>query len=140
MPYTDQDRVTVEFSLHDRNETKTLYRSLIQLADRPGVTGITIPIALEMEEVYQWKLMVSCESNVSEYSDFALDGWIMRMVPDPTFEWDGVWYDALTDIATRYRANPQNPTVRATWVEFLEQVGLADLATDPFVNASLLPN
>lgn len=140
MPYTSQDVDTVEFSVHDRNETTTLYRASIQLSNTPGMMSIAIPIALEMEEAYQWKLVINCHENASGYRDFALDGWIMRTTPNPTLAWDGVWHDALTDLATRYRADPQNIAVRAAWVGLLEQVGLADLASNTFVNVSLLPN
>lgn len=140
MPYTNQDIAAVEFSVHDRNETQTLYRSSIPLADMPGVMSITVPIALEMENVYQWKLMINCEPTTSEYSDFALEGWMMRTTPDPRWEWDGVWYDALNDVATRRRTDPQNTAAYAAWVRLLEQVGLADLASGDFVSARSVSN
>ncbi|MBD1867731.1 DUF928 domain-containing protein [Cyanobacteria bacterium FACHB-471] len=140
MPYTNQDVTTVEFSVHDRNETTTLYRSSVQVAEVPGVMGITIPIALEMEEAYQWKLMINCGSENYGHRDFALDGWITRTTPDPAFEWNGVWYDALTELATRYRSNPEDTAVRTAWINLLEQVGLADLALDTVVDAQLLSN
>lgn len=133
IPYTNQDIDTIEFSLHDQNDTTTLYRSSIQLVATPGVINVALPVALEMNETYQWRLVINCEPDPSGYRDFALDGWIMRTTPNTMFEWDGVWYDALTDVATRYRSDPQNTALHSAWVELLEHVGLSDLASDPIL-------
>lgn len=125
---------SIEFSLHDRNETTTLYRTSLQLTKTPGVIGIPLPPSpehsLKLNESYHWRLIVNCDRQETPENVLELDGWVTRVQQSPN-----PWYDELTNLAKRYLSEPQNPEVKNAWLELLKSVGLEELAQKPLVSA-----
>ena len=135
IPYSADEIHSIEFSLHDRNETATLYRTSIQLTQTPGVIGISLPqnakYALKVNESYHWYFTVKCEpEETSEEDDVVLEGWVTRVEKGSNLV---LWYDELTNLAERYLSEPGNSEVKRAWVELLKSVGLEGIAQEPVV-------
>ncbi len=137
IPYAPDDVHSIEFSVHDRDEQTTLYRTSLQLTKTPGIIGIPLPPSpehsLKLNESYHWRLIVNCDHNETSENVLELDGWVTRVQPSPN---SVIWYDELTNRAKRYLSEPQNPEVKKAWTELLKSVGLEGLAQAPIVSSS----
>ncbi|MFB8792152.1 MAG: DUF928 domain-containing protein [Potamolinea sp.] len=124
----------IEFSVHDRDDKKTLYRTSVKLTKTPGVIGIPLPPkpehSLQLNHSYQWRLVVHCEPKDSSGDNLEAYGWVTRVKQSPN-----AWYDRVTNLAKRYLADPQNPEVKKAWTEMLKSVGLEGLAQEPLVSS-----
>jgi len=105
-----------------------------------GIVGI--PMAensppLETGKFYQWAVVMVCGDRPHP-NDPVVTAWVQRV---PTFQTlskqqtkpqtileqaahygeQGVWYDALTTLATARRSQPQDPTLAKVWTDFLAQ-------------------
>ena len=127
IPYAPDDIHSIEFSVHDREEKTTLYRTSIQLTKTSGVIGIPLPPSpehsLKLNESYHWRLMVNCAHNESSENFLELDGWVTRVQPSSNLQ-GIIWYDELTNRAKRYLSNPQNSEVKKAWAELLKAAEL----------------
>jgi hypothetical protein len=137
IPDTPEGIDSIEFSLHDRDEKTTLYRTSLQLTKTPGVIGIPLPPsrehALKVNESYHWRLIINCDQKETSENVLELDGWVTRVQPSPNI--DIIWYDELTNLAKRYLLEPQNPEVKNAWTKLLKSVGLEGLAQAPLVSS-----
>ncbi|HEY9608110.1 DUF928 domain-containing protein [Allocoleopsis sp.] len=136
IPYASDDIHSIEFSLHNREDMATLYRTSLQLSKTPGVMGIPLPPSpensLKLNESYHWRLMVNCDHKESSENILELDGWVTRV--QPTIN-SVIWYDELTNRAKHYLSEPQNPEVKTAWAELLKSVGLEGIAQEPLVSS-----
>ncbi len=141
IPYAPQDIHSIEFSLHDREDTLTFYHSSLQLTQTPGVIGIPLPsspsYSLKHNETYRWRLIVSCDQNATPEDLVVLNGSVTRVPLSDNVESqsDGIWHDELTNRAKRYLSEPQNTEVKNAWAELLNLVGLQELAQEPLVSS-----
>lgn len=137
IPDTPEGIHSIEFSLHDRNEKTTLYRTSLQLTKTAGVIGIPLPPspehALKVNENYHWRFIVNCDPKQTSENVLELNGWVTRVQPSPNPE--VIWYDELTNLAKRYLSEPQNPEVKNAWTKLLKSVGLEGLAQAPLVSS-----
>jgi hypothetical protein len=110
IPHASADIHSMEFSLHDANDTYTLYRTPIQLTQTPGVIGIPLPprptSSLKENQSYRWKLIVNCTAQAKPEDIIALEGLVTRVQPSPNLV-GAIWYDELTNRAQRFRLEPQ---------------------------------
>jgi len=131
IPYTAKDIHSIEFSLHNQEETATLYRTSVQLINTPSAIAIPLPsspeYSLKLNQTYHWYLIVNCQSQNFE-NDIVLDGWVTRVQYSPN---QVFWYDELTNRAKRYLLEPQNPEVKKAWMKLLASVGLDEIAKAP---------
>lgn len=134
IPYAPQEVSAIEFSLHDWEETTTIYRTSLQLTKTPGIISIPLPsnlkYSLKFNENYHWYFIVRCQPQKTFKNDIVLDGWVTRVQQSNT-----LWYDELTNVAKLYLSEPQNPEAKNAWVELLKSVDLEGLA-----QASLVSN
>jgi len=134
IPDAPENINTIEFSVHNQDETKTLYRTSVKFTKTPGVIGIPLPskpeYSLQLNQSYRWRLMVRCDQKVSSGNDLEITGLVTRVPQSPN-----AWYDQLTNLGKRYLAEPQNPEVKKAWVEMLKSVGLEELAQEPLVSS-----
>jgi hypothetical protein len=137
IPDTAEGIHSIEFSLHDRDEKTTLYRTSLQLTKTAGVIGIPLPPspehALKVNESYHWRFIVNCDQKETSENVLELNGWVTRVQPSPNI--DIIWYDELTNLAKRYLLEPQNPEVKNAWTKLLKSVGLEGLAQAPLVSS-----
>ena len=138
VPDAPEEIHTIEFSVHDRDEKETLYRTSVQLTKTPGVVGIPLPPSpkhsLKLNESYHWRLIINCDANETSENMLELDGWVTRVQQS-----SNPWFDNLTNLAKRYLSEPQNPEVKTAWIELLKSVGLEGLAQAPLVSSSQEP-
>lgn len=136
IPYAPKDMHSIEFSLHNQEETTTLYRTSLQLTKTPGAIGISLPPhpehSLKLNESYHWYLIVNCQPKKTFENDLVLDGWVSRVQLSPNRV---IWYDALTNLANLYLSEPQNLEVKKAWVKLLTSVGLEKLTQTPVVSS-----
>jgi len=134
IPDAPEDIQSIVFSLHDRNDTTTLYRTSLPLTRTQGVIGIPLPsspeYSLKLNESYHWRLIINCAQTETSKDPIVLEleGWVTRVQQSPNF-----WYDELTNLAKRYLSEPENPEVKRAWVELLNSVGLEGMAQQPVV-------
>ena len=139
IPHASEDIHSMEFSLHNLDETKTLYLTALQLTKTPGVIGIPLPpspqSSLKLNQTYRWKLMVNCTAQAKADEVIALEGLVTRVQPSPNLV-GAIWYDELTNRAQRFRLEPQNPEVKKAWLELLKSVGLEELVQEPLLSSA----
>lgn len=123
IPYSPEDVESIEFSLHNRDEKSTLYRTSLQLTKIPGIIEISLPpssdYSLQLNQTYHWYFTVECKSNKQL---LILDGWITRVNLSSE-----LWYDQLTNLAKQYFLNRQNTEVKQAFLNLLKSVGLETL-------------
>jgi hypothetical protein len=123
IPDAPEDIQSIEFSLHDRNDTTTLYRTSLPLTRTQGVIGIPLPsspeYSLKLNESYHWRLIINCDQTETSKAPMELDGWVTRVQQSRN-----LWHDELTNLAKRYLSEPENPEVKKAWVELMQSVDL----------------
>jgi hypothetical protein len=142
IPDAPEDVHSIEFSLHDRNDTTTPYRTSLQVTKTPGIIGIALPpspkSSLKLNESYYWRFIVRCVQETPESdpaNDPVVEGWVTRVQQNPNLENQVIWHDELTNLANRYLSEPQNTEIRNAWAKLLKSVGLEGLAQAPLVSS-----
>ncbi|AFZ20252.1 DUF928 domain-containing protein [Allocoleopsis franciscana] len=138
IPHASEDIHSIEFSLHNQDETKTVYIAPIQLTKTPGVIGIPLPpsakSSLKENQSYRWQLTVNCTAQTKPEDAIVLEGLVTRVEQSSNLV-GVIWYDELTNRARRYLSEPQNPEVKKAWTELLKSVGLEELVQAPLVSS-----
>ena len=130
VPYSNRQQQYLEFSLFDGRERQLIYRTAIELPDRPGMIQLKIPTALKQSQMYRWYLNFDCDRGMNNGFDLFVSGWIKRVGKDQQV----VWYDAIDNLATRHFANPTNPELTTAWSELLTNLNAAELINAPLVD------
>jgi Domain of Unknown Function (DUF928) len=138
------------FSVHDEQSTN-LYQTTINLPKKPGVVAIKLPgsvPALKTGKNYQWSLAMICSAELEPDSPL-VSGWIQRTQAPIGLKNkgnlshvshlanNGVWYDTIFELAQLKQAQPNNPTITATWQQLLHSVGLNHISNAPLLNSSI---
>ena len=159
VPYAAAQISRLEFVLVNRQETETIYQTVIQLqGDHPGLIKVTIPsepqYALQPNQTYRWYLNLDCEPDVTVEADRLVDGWMRRRLPSAKLQTQitantpsahllyreqGLWYDAIDHLAQRYREQPGDRTLSQTWITFMDSIGHGQVAQSPFLHSVQLP-
>lgn len=138
IPDAPDDVHSIEFSVHDRDEKTSLYRTSLQLTKTPGIIGISLPPSpehsLKVNESYHWRLIVNCDRKETAENVLEVHGWVTRVQPSPNLQ-GVIWYDELTNRAKRYLSEPQNPEVKKAWAELLKAAALEGVAQEPLVSS-----
>ena len=159
IPYSSEEIRELEFALKNKEKTKTIYRTVIEVTQTPGLIKVTIPPqpenALKTLELYYWDLKLYCTNNPGDEVDLLLNGWIQRLPLNPELqtqlqESDGnayqvyldnkLWYDGISSLAQAYLANPDNPAINSAWTELLQTINLSELDTELLVESNLTTN
>ncbi len=149
-PYASKPELSVEFVLRDEQK-KDVYQTTLPVPGK-GIVSVSLPETvspLENGKTYQWVFTVICNPGDRMKDDFvkgavrreALQPDVESQLAGATTERDrvsiyaenGLWYDAVTLLAELRRRSPEDPTFAEDWADLLGDVGLADMATEPFV-------
>lgn len=141
-----------EFILLDA-DSNPVYQTTFQIMGKSGVIRLSLPTDVNLPPLavgkdYHWFFSLVCDAN-DRSADVITEGWIQRVTPDAALmnrlqsspESDraalyaeaGIWYDALSTVATLRDAQPNNPTFVAQWRTLLDAIGLVQLADQPLL-------
>jgi hypothetical protein len=157
VPYTPEEAPAGEFSLQDGKND--VYRTRFQLPATPGIVKISLPPtakALEIGKTYRWYFDLDCprkDSSNQQSTPASLPGLVQR-VSRPELEShlkaastsleriavyakNGIWFEAVTELAQLRLNQQQNPTFKNVWVELLgdKTIGLEGIAQQPIVGS-----
>jgi len=147
-----------EFSLQDEKEN-LIYQTTLKINNSPGVMSVSIPAnknvsPLQVGKKYHWYISLICDTEDRGTDVFAtaivrrveLSADILRELDaaDPRqktviYAEKGIWQDALSTLAARRRANPNDPDLAADWKSLLDSVKLGEIAAEPIVEIELQP-
>ena len=150
IPYASKPGFSAEFVLRD-DRKKDVYQTTLPVPGK-GIVSVPLPETvppLESGKTYQWVFTVICDSTDRMKDDFvkgkvtreALKPEVQSQLEAATSERDrviiyaenGLWYEAVTLLAELRRRSPEDKTFAEDWADLLGDVGLADMATEPFV-------
>ena len=152
MPASLQSGEIAEFVLQDRAH-HFIHKVKLPLSSR-GIIRVSIPAtqpSLMVNQGYTWTLRMLPDPapNAAQRppSRVFVKGTIYRRDLDPNLQRQltiasrrervtlyaqaGLWHDALTELAQLRRERPQDVNLPQRWSRLLQQVDLADLATEP---------
>jgi hypothetical protein len=147
-----------EFILED-GSGKQIYQQTLTISNLSGTIGISIPAnknvpPLEVGKSYRWKFKVICDAEnrstdmteIGNVRRVELSADIRRQLEkaDPrqkTFIYaeNGIWQDAISNLAATRRANPNDPVLKTDWESLLESVTLGKIAKEPIVQTTPKP-
>lgn len=135
-----------EFVLKDSADNYVYQTQLAGPETPPGIVSLHLPpnVGLEANQTYEWYFVLFCGPRKPLIT---LNGDIQR-IERPELESqlgsatvaervnlyrsEGIWYDALTPLASLYRSDPQNAVLRQDWMQLLRAVQLEFIAAEPF--------
>ena len=133
----------MELKLED-SDGKEIYHTTLNLSGTPGIVSIQLPTnapELEIGKDYKWLVSMVCGSGGPE--DSFVDGSVRRIQADSTlsqiaqakpldkvalYAKNGVWFDAVANLAALRKAQPNDPQVASAWKELLQGAGLDAIA------------
>lgn len=137
----------IEFVLQDDRDNYIYKTTVPLLKTSAGIVRIPIPPTappLAIDRRYQWTLSLQ-EQDKSVF----VQGFIQRVAIAPDIATQlrvatprerialyaarGIWQDALGEIAQLRRQSPEDSSLATDWSELLQSVGLASIATQPFI-------
>lgn len=138
-------KLPIQFVLQDERGNY-IYKSYLATSQtQPGIVKLSLPkeISLKVGKRYQWYFLVSCDPKNTTF----VKGWIQPVALSSTlanqlkkanpqervalYAANGIWYDALTLLASLRSANPKDAKLRDDWVNLLNSVDLAAIAQKP---------
>ncbi len=153
VPETTEPK-TLEFVL--RNETDELVYEAFLTTNGKGIVEVNIPAEIRTSEIetkqnYRWYLSLICNPQ-QRARDLVVQGWMRRGTIDSAnikhllnnsdtvdkaeiYQQQGFWYDALSILAESRENSGTEPMIEAKWVDLLESVGLAEFASEPFIQS-----
>ena len=156
LPQTDAE--LAEFILEDESGNQ-IYQQDLTIKNLSGVIGVSIPAntnvpPLEVGKNYTWKFTVVCDAE--DRSSDRLESGMVRRVElsaeilrelenaeprQKTFIYaeNGIWQDALGNLAAARRANPNDPLLKTDWESLLDSVTLGEIAKQPIVEREAQP-
>ncbi|WP_019507727.1 DUF928 domain-containing protein [Pleurocapsa sp. PCC 7319] len=154
VPYGAKDISLMEFLLLDETQTKTIYHTSVQLNQQPGIIKIQLPqearYALVENQTYHWRFNLDCQSNQAIVPDLFLQGWIRR-IPITSeiknqlqsaqsseylvYRDQGIWYDAIANLAELHFATPANEQLTKDWNDILRSIKLDWIIAEPLVDS-----
>lgn len=146
VPYSLQDDDLVEFVLQDEQQN-TVYQTTLNHSQL-AASVVSVPLSkgqtsLETDKLYHWYFLVYCEKD----NPIFVEGWIQRISIKPELEHqiqqappreriallasNGIWYDALTQLAMMRSLQPEDTTLVKDWESLLESAGFQLFVSEP---------
>ena len=158
LPYTQAEAPYGEFSL--QNGDNEIYRTRFQLPAKPGIVSVSLPSTvapLEVGKKYRWYFDINCSTSVSS-DDLSTPACLTGIVERVTFSENfarelktaskplnkiatyakqGIWYDALTELAQLRLQQPENPILKRAWNKLLsdQHVNLEEISSEPILGS-----
>lgn len=141
VPYNSNEIRYMEVSLQNEEKTKTLYRGEVLLKDnKPGIFKVDIPVVLTPNNNYNWYFTLQCKSKINNEEESSIEadkllyGWVRRQAYNPNYQQEkksgankkcmnysanGMWYDAINNIANKNFDSLGNSTLNEDWKNLL---------------------
>lgn len=148
---------TAEFIIitdgNKRDEEETVvYETTLSLPQKSGIISLTLPKKvqkLKANTSYRWYFTMICDDQ--EYSNNPYAEGVVKRIPTQSklstslsnanllqtanlYAQAGIWHDALTSLVKLRCNQPNNPTVKLHWQQFLDSVKLNNIASEPLLN------
>jgi hypothetical protein len=136
--------VAVVFTLENQ-DGQGIAQKRIDLTNTPSIVSTQFDKPLEIGKDYKWLVSVVCVADDPE--DAFSEGIVRRVKPNPAligklekasdiervelYAKSGIWYEALANLAKLKLAQPNNPEIKAMWINLLKSSGLESLANYP---------
>ncbi len=129
-------------------ESFPIYSSTFRTTSNTAIASITLPAnaglpALEPGREYLWKVTLICskggpEDETADGSQQSIQGWVTRVAAPATLQTklsqaptaypiyadEGMWYDAINDLAIRRRQNPDDAQLANDWQDLLKETSI----------------
>ncbi|MEG4217882.1 DUF928 domain-containing protein [Microcoleus sp. Pol14C6] len=150
LPQTEAE--LAEFVLKDENG-KQIYQTTLKTNNSSGVIGFSLPAdknvsPLQVGKNYRWSVALICDAQ--DRSADMLEESIVRRVElsadirsqlekadarQKTFIYakNGIWQEALSNLAAARGANPNDAELTADWESLLDSVKLGQISKEPIV-------
>ncbi|MCU0537814.1 MAG: DUF928 domain-containing protein, partial [Hydrococcus sp. Prado102] len=137
VPYTLTPKYAIEFVLKDDRGNYVYKNKFSGKGTPPGIVSLRLPptVSLKSDREYAWYFLLYCGARVP---DNYINGFIRR-VERPNLEKQlrsktprervilyaeqGIWYDALTELAQSHRDRRDNDKLNKDWTSLLQSVG-----------------
>jgi Domain of Unknown Function (DUF928) len=150
---------TAEFTLWTSGgDEKVVYKTTFTLPEQPGIISFTLPNnapKLEVNTNYHWYFTLICDAEESSNNPY-VEGFVKRVKTDlslseslaktepnqiPTLYAEaGIWHEALSSLVTLRCSEPNDLVVKLNWRQFLDSVGLIDIASESLTNSCTTKN
>ncbi|MEO1402645.1 MAG: DUF928 domain-containing protein [Cyanobacteria bacterium J06635_1] len=144
-----QNQINGELVLLDENH-QVLALETITLPSESGIIGIQLSHPLEVGRSYHWVFSILQHPN-SPSQNPTVEGSLRRLTPGGELRaaletarnpqararvlaQQGIWHDALNELASLRRTEPNNAAVIQDWISYLGSVGLDAIATEPLID------
>jgi hypothetical protein len=147
-----------EFILKDESG-KQIYQQNLTISNLSGVIGVSIPAdknvpPLEVGKKYTWTFTLIC--NPEDRSGDKIESGVVRRVElsadilgelekadlrqkTVIYAREGIWQDAVSNLAAARRANPNDTNLAADWKSLLDSVKLDQIAKEPLLEMEAQP-
>ncbi|HEY9651617.1 MAG TPA: DUF928 domain-containing protein [Coleofasciculaceae cyanobacterium] len=151
---------SAEFGVREKEAQgryKTIYKTTVPLPGTAGIVSVSLPAngsaasQLQVDKTYQWFFRIVCSADEDDLNVY-LDGSIQRVAESPAltnalksaspqerpaiYAEEGVWFDAIADLAQLRRQNPNDSTLAEDWAALLQAVGLDAMVEAPLVGST----
>ncbi|MEG4066048.1 DUF928 domain-containing protein [Microcoleus sp. Pol11C2] len=156
LPQTEAQEA--EFVLKDENG-KPIYQTTLKTNNSSGVIGVSLPAdknvsPLQVGKNYRWSVALICDAQ-DRSADMLEEGIVRRVelsadirsqlekadARQKTFIYaqNGIWQEALSNLAAARGANPNDAELTADWESLLDSVKLNQIAKEPIVQIEPQP-
>ncbi len=155
----------VEFKLYDVDKQHIngtpIYQTMFAITGEPGIASLKLPSEagippLESGQDYRWSLSLVCNPENRTRDDIRVFGGVERVSLNlydasrlehlsqrdrlSVYEDKGLWFDALTTLASLRACDPSDTELSNRWSSLLEAVKLQDYAEQPLMQQCLHPS
>ena len=157
IPNTTNKTAQMKFVLTQLETGKKIYERPVAISEESSIVGVDLPsekrYALSLKTNYAWSLEVNC-AGTNEDAEIALEGWVTRLPLQSKLQnklatiseadkhtvylKHNLLYDALTGLAQRHIARPNDLQIETAWNQLLIELGWQDLieqesASEPYI-------
>ncbi|MFB2837298.1 DUF928 domain-containing protein [Floridanema evergladense] len=147
MPQTSAEYA--QFTLKNEQGNNVYQTKEFRIKGQPGIISISLPknsIQLENNKNYTWYISLICNPQ-NRAKDVYVTGWIRReprtdlanklqnaaaRERPKIYAENGIWYEAIANLAELISQNPKDPTLMNDWKTLLESAKIPDIGNKPF--------